>query len=462
MHSVLCSRDGNPFLEGYWKPFDEKFLHRFSSVTKSFVGLAVVLLANEGKIALDDPLYPYFPDKCPEEIPEYLKEQTILDTLTMQTANLGAKGSWIANEEADRLDRYFRRTPQNHPSGTMFWYDSAGSFVLGALVERITGKPFLDYLRDKCLRRMGFSEEAFCLKTPDGYSWGDSGLLATTRDMHRLGYLLMNNGVWEGEQLIPEECVKMLTGNRTATPGCGERIYHNNGYGMQVWRTFGNGFSFNGLGGQFMVCIPEKRFLFTCNGDNRGIPSAGPILMDSLYYDIICNLSDEPLPENPDALAKLNEYVENLTLTSLQGMAETECTKTVQDCRYRLDANPMGITDLSLHFDSDCGTVTYHNAQGEKVLPFGINRNVFCNFPEEGYPDWVVNVPEPGKTQPCAVSGTWVDGNKFCIKVQMINKHLGGVFITFGFKDDRIGVQMQPNTETYLREYKGCAGGKKE
>ena len=124
----------------------------------------------------------------------------------------------------------------------------------------------------------------------------------------------------------------------------------------------------------------------------------------------------------------------------------------------------MKIEYLRFTFDGSGGRMYYKNAQGEKRLDFGICENTVTEFPEEGYPDMQMNVPCPGNKFPCAVSAAWLEPNKLGIRVQMIGKHLGGLYITVGFTPDlsECGVYMIKNTNCFLNEYNGWAFGKRK
>ena len=147
MHSALLMKGNNIFSECYWAPFRMDLPHRMYSQTKSFVGIAMGLLEEDGLIRLDDPIHTYFPDKYQRQLPRCLKELTIRHMLTMQTA--GAAPSWFRLEAEDRTALYFEQNKADHPAGHQFCYDSAGSQVLCALVERLSGKSLFDYLNDR-------------------------------------------------------------------------------------------------------------------------------------------------------------------------------------------------------------------------------------------------------------------------------------------------------------------------
>ena len=164
MHSFLLMRNGKIGAEGYWSPYTKDTPHRMYSVTKTFVGTAIGVLADEGKISLDDKIVDFFPDLVPDNVHTYIKEATVRNLLTMctmyskPTYNYG-DDKWLAS--------YFSATP-DHPAGTVFNYDSAGSYVLGAIVKRVTGKAFDEYLMEKILLKLGYDSHRRCLKGPDG------------------------------------------------------------------------------------------------------------------------------------------------------------------------------------------------------------------------------------------------------------------------------------------------------
>ena len=170
MHSFMIMRYGKVAAEGYFAPFKKDDLHRVYSISKTFTGTAIAMLADEGRISLDDYVYKFFPDKCPENLHPYIKETKIRDLLMMSTPFYRSTYKGLI-PDPDWAWTYFNTEP-SHPAGTLFRYDTAGTHVLSVIVERVTGMPYLEYLRNKGLRELGFSEDAWCIKAPEGNSWG--------------------------------------------------------------------------------------------------------------------------------------------------------------------------------------------------------------------------------------------------------------------------------------------------
>ena len=100
----------------------------------------------------------------------------------------------------------------------MFAYDTAATVILNTIVERITGVPFLLSMRERLLDPIGVSEQIWCVQTPEGTSWGGSGVICTLRDMAKLAYVCMKCGRWGDKQLISERYVQEATSKQIDNP----------------------------------------------------------------------------------------------------------------------------------------------------------------------------------------------------------------------------------------------------
>lgn len=457
-HDIIMARGGDIFAEGYYAPFHKDFKHRMYSVSKSFVGVAVGLAAEDGLLDLDDPLVKYFPEYVNENTNDKMKELTIRDMLMMKTSQ-AKQEYWFTSGTDDRCEVYFR-SPGTNIAGTTWFYDSSGSFILGALVEKLTGKPFMEYMKERFLIKGGFSEDAYCLKCPGGCSFGDSGVMCTARDLLVFARFVMDGGVIDGVRYMNEEYLTEATKKQGSNGHDGSVSYGTYGYGYQIWKTRNDGFAFVGMGDQFAICDREKDFIFIINSDNQGhSPSTRAILYHILYEYIIDNLG-EAQEEDPKAWAELDAYISNLKLFCLKDSLTSPCAEKINGKTYILENNPMNIEYVHFDMQGDKGVLTYKNAQGEKQLPFGFGHNEFAKFPEEGYSDMVATIPEPGNMYDCAVSADWPEENKLRLKVQIIDKYFGQMSMEFGFKDDRVGIYMQKTAEAFLNEYTGYAMGK--
>ena len=461
MHALLIARGEDILLDAYWAPFSREKLHRTNSVTKSFVALAVGCLIDEGRLKLSDRIIDFFPEARDYDVAEEIAAQTVYDLLTMRTSFvLSGERHWVRYKLYDRIKGYFT-AKVTKPRQTLYHYDSRGSYMLGVIVERLTGKPFIEYLKEKILLKIGFSESALCITDAAGYSWSDSGLLCTPEDLYRVGKFIKQGGVWEGERLLSEEFLRAATSRITSNcEGFNDLADNTYGYGYQIWQEMMGGFGFHGMGMQYMHCIPSLDFYAVCNADTQGDDKSRTIYLHMLTDFIEEEIADEPLPEDPEGYAELCEYCRGLELVHLHGAKTSDLVAKISGRKIVLEENPMSIGWMRLDFSEERGTLYYENPQGEKRLDFGLCANVHTEFPEDGYDNLRVGESPEGYRHPCAVSAAWQDGTTLAIRVQMTGYHLGGLYIRIGFDGDRVGVQMAKNTNCFLNEYEGYAIGR--
>lgn len=142
--------------------------------------------------------------------------------------------------------------------GMLFDYDSSGSFVLGALVERVSGKKLIEYLCEKLFDKIGISEEAHFLECPGAYSRGDSAMVCSSMDFLIIARFTLNYGKVNGEQILSEEYLREATSCLITNSRDGGVAFDKFGYGYQIWKTWNDSFLFNGMGSQFAVCVPNQ------------------------------------------------------------------------------------------------------------------------------------------------------------------------------------------------------------
>ena len=264
----------------------------------------------------------------------------------------------------------------------------------------------------------------------------------------------MNGGLWGDEGVLPEAYVRAATARQIDNA-----IRGNCGYGYQIWREEGNGFSFRGMGSQYALCFPDKEFLFACIADTQGAP-AGTAIPSVMRQEIYQHVSDSPVPEDPAAQAELSDRIERLAVLPVPGNAGAKPAPEVDGAWYVLEDNPMGITRMRLSFTGDEGAWEYTNGQGDNVLRFGIGRVIAGRFPQRNYFGEQIGVV-PGVEYDCQASAAWIDGHTLNMEVLITDMYLGRLMISFAFKGKEIAVFMTKQAEWFLDEYSGFAGGRR-
>ncbi len=465
LHSFALIKGNEVFAEMYRKPFKKDELHRMYSTTKTFASMALGILIGEGKVKLDDKVIKFFPEYADCKYQRVL-DMTIEDMLRMSTCfsygtTYGAHGP--AYKQENWVSTFFN-TDTSHPSGTLFNYDTSASYMCNVIVERITGMPFIEFLKERALNKTGFSKDSKVLKAPEGYTWGGSALLASTLDLARLARLVMLDGEWDGEQLLPRDYVVAAKSNLIDNCQNGFRTTHGgHGYGYQIWRTVDNTFSFLGMGEQLAICMPEEDLLFVCTADCQGIAGISrSTIYINLWHFIKDTIVKGELPENTAAYNKLRELCENSDFPVFPGEVTSPLADKVKNRKYILENNNMGITEIAFDYDNaGNGVMKYTNAQGYKELKFGIGKYIIDTFPQDGYFGETIGV-DCGRRYRCISSGAWSTPTTLHIKSDLIDDYFGNLSITAVFKGDEIAIYMDSHAEWFLDEYKGFTAGKAE
>lgn len=450
MHGLLLVSKGRVVAEANWEPFHNDELHRMYSVSKSFTSMAVGCLIEEGKLHLDDRVYRFFPDKVPEKLHPYLEEATVRDLLMMATPY---DDQSYTVKDKDWVWTFFNIAP-THPAGTIFSYDTAGTVVLCTIVERLTGMPYLEYLRGKLFDPIGASKGICCIQTPEGTSWGGSGMLCSLYDLAKSAYVCMHHGQWEGRQLLPKDYIDEAVSKQIDNSHLG-----NVGYGYQIWRMKRDGFGFFGMGGQYAFCFPNEDIVFACTADNQSDPENKTPLLQEAVYELIDSMKEKTAcTENTEA--DFFEPYRNLSIPEMPGEADSPLKSSIDGVWYAMEQNAMGIKRLRLVFTPDGGRFEYENERGSKAITFGIGSYAVGTFPELYFDERIGVVG----TRPyrCLASAGWVEPHKLYIRVCVSDTYFGGLQIVVSFKGNQVGLRMMKVAEWFLDDYQGFAGGRKE
>lgn len=444
MHSLLLVRHGKLAAEGYWKPFEKDRKHRMYSTTKSFVSVAIGLLIGEGRLTLEDHICDYFPEKLPPEGPHpFTAAMTVRDLLMMASAH--AKTTYRCMQDDDWVRTFFVYPPSHLP-GTIFSYDTSATTVLTALVEKLSGQRFLEYLRPRLLDPLGFSADAYCTETPLGLSWGGSGLICTPRDLAKFAICCMDGGRYRGQQLIPEAYIRMATSRQIDNTVANSHVESQQGYGFQFWRTRHDGFACRGMGSQLAICQPNHDFIMVTTADTQMQPNGEFEIFDALWEELLPYLSDSPLPPQEAQEAALQARLEALEVQKALGEKTSPTAAAVSGRTYQMEENDMQLRRLTFTFAGDEGAMEYENATGLHTLRFGFGRHVAQQFPVYDYP--------------CITSAAWKDDDTLHIQCYLIGDYLATLEIAVSFGQGGVTVLMRKAAELFLEEYQGFASGR--
>jgi CubicO group peptidase (beta-lactamase class C family) len=301
VHSILILRNDHLVLEAYFYPYDgDESRHTYSctkSITSALIGIAIEKGYIEG---LDAKVLDFFSERAIANDGPWKRAMAIEHLLTM-TSGLDwpessvpyGPGNILASMLASRdwvgfvLDRPMAAEP-----GTTFNYNTGASHLLSAILEEATGMNTWAFARLYLFNHLNVdSRDVYWRADPQGVSFGGGGLHMKPRDMLKFGLLYLRGGVWGYRQVVP---VGWVTASVDAP-----------GYGHQWWMLAGGGYAALGYRGQRIVVVPDLEMVVVITGEFSG--TASRHLVDAFILPAVRSV--EPLPENPAALAALEERV---------------------------------------------------------------------------------------------------------------------------------------------------------
>lgn len=304
MHSFMLVRHGKVVAEAWWKPEASDKPHVLHSLSKSFTSTAVGLAVAEGKLSIDDPVLKFFPDDAPAEPSDHLKAMTVRDLLTMSCGH-EVEAKFTTNEPWART---FLAHPVPFKPGTHFQYNTPGSYMLSAIVQKVTGQTVLEYLKPRLFEPLGIENPEW-ESSPQGVTFGGWGLKIRTEDIAKFGQLYLQKGKWRGKQLVPESWVQQAT-TRQVSNGSDPTRDWTQGYGFQFWRCRHNAFRGDGKDGQFCIVIPEEDAVVAITALTGDMQAELNVVWDKL----LPAFHDKRLRADKAEQIKLKETLSNLAV----------------------------------------------------------------------------------------------------------------------------------------------------
>lgn len=264
LHSLMLLRHGKVVFEEWFGDNAANKPHILNSVSKTFTSTAIGFAVQEKLITVDDQLISFFPEYLPAEVSDNLKAVKIKDLLTMSVGHdKDPTGEIRTQKEAGDWERLFLATPVVHKPGTRFVYNSLATYMLSAIIQKVTGETLTEYLYPRLFRPLGIVGARWEM-SPSNVNIGGWGLFVKTEDMAKLGQFLLQKGKWNGKQILSEDWVNEATSFKIQQPTVdanGKKINNpdwTQGYCYQIWRCRHNAFRADGAAGQFIIMLPDK------------------------------------------------------------------------------------------------------------------------------------------------------------------------------------------------------------
>ncbi len=275
-HAFLVFQDGKLLYEKYFDGYDKTTLSGSFSAAKSIISMLIGIALDEGKIkSLYEPVANYI-DHFKKGNLANIK---IKDVLTMSSGtnwDESDKGYFSLNGKAyygDDMEYLVEQFEYKEHAGTTWEYRSGDTQILGLIVEKVFGKSIADLTSEKLLQPMGAEENALWqLDGSEKHAKAFCCYNGTARDYARFGHLILNNGNWNGKQLISKTYMTEATTPALYLQDPTENFAPVDFYGYQFWILNYRGMkvnSMNGLFGQYVYAIPAKNAVVVRLGESK-------------------------------------------------------------------------------------------------------------------------------------------------------------------------------------------------
>ena len=449
-HSFVLVRHGHIISEGWWKPFEPQFKHTLYSLSKSFTSTAIGLLVKEGKLRIDQPVISFFPDELPAAQSDHLKKMQVRSLLTMNTGHAEDTMPKL-REAAKPWTTTFLEQPVTYEPGTHFLYNTGATYMLGAIVHKLTGQTLENYLTPRLFKPLDITEHDW-ETSPQGLNTAGYGLRVKTGDIAKFGQLYLQEGMWNGKEILSKAWVHEATSKQTTSQeGNGD---WSQGYGYQFWRCKPGFYRGDGAYGQYCIVMPGQDAVLAVTSESWDMQKS----MTTAWETLLPAMQKSALPENPAVWNALQTELKNLVLPVEKGAAASDLSGRYNDKKFKLAQNEFGATECRFAFLNDGCTWTIRTGGKETAIRFGWS-NWIVNNDTMQYP-----FPVSGRIHmPSKIGGaaTWIHDNTLQLNARFVEA-MHGDKITCVFEGDKVTVSflnsVSENTKGSAEKRGGLSG----
>jgi len=288
MEGVIVWQDGEERARHFFVP---EYRRNQFSVSKSFTSAAVGFALEEGLFTLDEPVLKYFGEDAPAEPCENLKKLTLRDLLTMASGQdaavlMGGDRPRI-RQETDDFVKFALAYPFPYEPHTHFKYSNFGPYLIGVLIQRMTGKTLVEYLMPRLFEPLGITPAPHWETDPRGMTFGAGGLEINLSELFKFIKLYYDYGMLDGKQILPKAWIEQSTAKQvesgSSDPGKTDNYC---GYGYLFWRGQHNSFRADGSLSKYGVILRDKKAIICINADEP----RQQLVLDTMWETIYSQL----------------------------------------------------------------------------------------------------------------------------------------------------------------------------
>ncbi len=426
IHSFILLRHGEVAAQGWWNPYAPELPHMLFSLSKSYTSIAIGIAQQEGLLNVNDKVISFFPDETPENPSKNLQAMRIRDLLRMNTGHTDdATGRMV--QDTTSWVKGFLSLDVEHKPGTHFVYNSAATFMLSAIIQKVSGETLLGYLTPRLFEPLNIENPTW-ETAPGGINTGGWGLNVRTQDIAAFGQLCLQKGMWEGKQLVPAEYIEEASSFQTSNGSDPDSDWEQ-GYGYQFWRCRHNLYRGDGAFGQYCIVFPEQDAVLAITS---GTTDMGAI-MNLVWEHLLPGIKDEPLDENTEVYTALQNKLSNLSLSVVEGQDTSPVAESISGQPYSMRSNNEGIKEIVINLQPDAQTISFSIGEKPVTVPFGFGAL------KKG----TITLP-PGAEQAVSSSATWTSPETLEVRSYLIETPFFYTH-TLSFEGDNVILKRKVN-----------------
>jgi len=448
VHSFLLVRNGYLVTEAYFDPYTQDIKHPVHSITKSVTSMLTGIAMREGYIKnVDQRVLDFFPDIAKNVTDENVQDLTLEHLLTMSagyntTTTLPSELLHQKDASFDTVDHILTYNSILEKPGTTFFYDSGLPHLMSAIVQETTGMSTLEYAQEKLFGPLGITGVTW-ETDPRGIPLGNTGLRLSSRDMAKLGYLYLNRGKWNGEQIVPAKWVDQSTTKHIETKGL-MNAAEDDGYGYYWWIDAYGGYSAHGFGGQYIFVVPDLNMVavFTSGLGDPDFPTPRKLMEE---YILPAATSTRALPPSQAAI-DLTAFIQRIAnsdvqLTPLPAMAYQISSKTFQITK----GSGIYFDKFTLFFDD--GEDSYRSESTVRGEDYDLKGSLNNRF-------YVNEITQGSQVEQVALKGYWQDESTFVERGKNLYV-IESVILTYTFDGNNVTIDAESSMGGYAFQMKG-------
>jgi CubicO group peptidase (beta-lactamase class C family) len=405
------------------------------------------IVMHEGYIDnVDQKVLGFFPAIAKNVTDENVRNLTLEHLLTM-TAGYNTttipQAQVLSQKDAsfDTVEHILTYNSILEKPGRTFSYDSGLPHLLSAIIQETTGISTQEYAQEKLFDPLGITGVTW-ETDPRGIPLGNTGLMLSPRDMAKLGYLYLNRGQWNGEQIVPAKWVDQSTAKHIETKGL-MNAAEDDGYGYFWWMDAYGGYSAHGYGGQYIFVVPNLKLVavFTSGLADPDFPTPRRLMEEYILPAATATHALSP----SQAATELQAYIQRTANPEAQPAPLPAIAHRISGKTFQMTERPgFYFEKVTLTFED--GQDLYRSVSiwpdGEYDVLGGLDNRFYLN-----------DLTHPQVIQ-VAIKGYWRDEKTF-VETLKILPQIESAILTYTFDGDSLTVDVEYSMGGYAFQMKG-------